>query len=63
MSLLHADELLSSPVVANATMNRGRGLSGITVIDSWYAHREGTLGQNVVHEGSPFRPQDAFPSE
>lgn len=29
MTLLRADELLSSPVVANATMNRGRGLSGV----------------------------------
>jgi hypothetical protein len=29
MTLLRADELLSSPVVANATMNRGRGLSSV----------------------------------
>ena len=29
MSMLRADELLSSPVVANATMNRGRGMSGV----------------------------------
>ncbi len=29
MTMLRADELLSSPVVANATMNRGRGLSGV----------------------------------
>lgn len=29
MIMLPADELLSSPVVANATMNRGRGLSGV----------------------------------
>ena len=27
--MLRADELLSSPVVANATMNRGRGMSGV----------------------------------
>ncbi len=27
--MLGSDELLSSPVVANATMNRGRGLSGV----------------------------------
>lgn len=29
MTLLRADELLSSAVVANSTMNRGRGLSGV----------------------------------
>ena len=29
MTMLRADELLASPVVANATMNRGRGLSGV----------------------------------
>ena len=29
MIMLPADELLSSPVVANATMNRGRGLRGV----------------------------------
>ncbi len=29
MTLLRADELLSSTVVANSTMNRGRGLSGV----------------------------------
>ena len=29
MTLPRADELLSSPVVANATMNRGRGLGGV----------------------------------
>jgi len=29
MTMLRADELLSSPVVANATMNRGRGLCGV----------------------------------
>jgi len=28
MTMLRADELLSSPIVANVTMNRGRGLSG-----------------------------------
>ena len=28
-TMLRPDELLSSPVVANATMNRGRGLSGV----------------------------------
>jgi len=27
--MLDADELLASPLVANATMNRGRGLSGV----------------------------------
>ncbi len=27
--MLHQNELLSSPIVANATMNRGRGLSGV----------------------------------
>ncbi len=27
--MLSADELLASPIVANATMNRGRGLSGV----------------------------------
>ena len=27
--MLRADELLSSPIVANATMNRGRGLGGV----------------------------------
>lgn len=29
MTMLRPDELLSSPVVANATMNRGRGLGGV----------------------------------
>ena len=29
MTMLCADDLLSSPIVANATMNRGRGLSGV----------------------------------
>ena len=29
MTMLRADELLSSPVVANATMNRRRGFSGV----------------------------------
>ena len=29
MIMLGADDLLSSPIVANATMNRGRGLSGV----------------------------------
>ncbi len=29
MTLLRPDELLASPVVANATMNRGRGFSGV----------------------------------
>ncbi len=29
MTLLRADELLASPVVANVTMNRERGLSGV----------------------------------
>ena len=29
MTMLRPDELLSSPIVANATMNRGRGFSGV----------------------------------